>query len=224
MSRTRKHYIPEEKVALLKRRLVEKVPVSDLCDELGLNPIVFYTWQKQLFENGAAAFEKTRRRQADRRDQKIERLEAKLALKNEVLAELMQEHVQLKKTWGALKGSWVPHDIRDQVVDFVGRWSQRSQIAIRVLVLWLGISLSKFYDWRKRYGKVHEHNALVPRDHWLVEEEKQAILEYERNYPLEGYRRLALHDARRRRGGGQPGDGVSGAQVGGSLGAGFAPQ
>jgi transposase-like protein len=102
MSRERKNYTPEEKVAILKRHLVEKVPVSDLCDELGLNPTVFYGWQKLFFENGAAAFEKTRRRQADRRDQKIEKLEAKLTQKNEVLAELMQEHVQLKKELGEL--------------------------------------------------------------------------------------------------------------------------
>jgi transposase-like protein len=102
MSRERKNYTPEEKVAILKRHLVEKVPVSDLCDELGLNPTVFYGWQKQLFENGAAAFQKSRGRQADRRDQKIESLEAKLAQKNEVLAELLQEHVQLKKELGEL--------------------------------------------------------------------------------------------------------------------------
>ncbi len=102
MSRERKNYTPVEKVAILKRHLVEKVPVSDLCDELGLNPTVFYGWQKQFFENGAAALEKTRRRQVDRRDQKIEKLEAKLAQKNEVLAELMQEHVQLKKELGEL--------------------------------------------------------------------------------------------------------------------------
>jgi transposase len=102
MSRERKSYTPEEKVAILKRHLVEKAPISDLCDELGLNPTVFYGWQKQFFENGAAAFQKTRRRQVDRRDQTIERLEAKLVQKNEVLAELMQEHVQLKKELGEL--------------------------------------------------------------------------------------------------------------------------
>jgi transposase len=102
MSRERKNYTSEEKVGILKRHLVEKVPVSDLCDELGLNPTVFYGWQKQFFENGATAFEKTRRRQVDRRDQKIERLEAKLTQKNEVLAELMQEHVELKKELGEL--------------------------------------------------------------------------------------------------------------------------
>ena len=102
MSRERKHYTPEEKVAILKRHLVEKTQVSDLCDELGLNPNVFYAWQKQLFENAAAAFQKARRRQGDRRDQAIAKLEAKLAQKNEVLAELMQEHVQLKKELGEL--------------------------------------------------------------------------------------------------------------------------
>jgi putative transposase len=77
-------------------------------------------------------------------------------------------------------------------VDFVSRWSEKTEIALCMLVLWLGISLSKFYDWRKRYGKVNEHNASIPRDHWLTEEEKEAILAYEREYPLEGYRRLAF--------------------------------
>jgi len=102
MTRKQKNRTPEEKVAILRRHLVEKVPVSDLCDELDLNPTVFYSWQKQFFENGGAAFQKTRGRQPDRRDQQIEKLEAKLTQKNEVLAELMQEHVQLKKELGEL--------------------------------------------------------------------------------------------------------------------------
>ena len=59
-------------------------------------------------------------------------------------------------------------------------------------VAWLGISSSKFYDWKSRYGKVNEHNAWVPRDHWLEEWEKTAILDFELKYPLEGYRRLAF--------------------------------
>ena len=66
MSRSRKNYTPEEKAAVLKRPLLEKVPGCDLCDELGLNPTVFYGLQKLLFENGEAAFETTRRRSADR--------------------------------------------------------------------------------------------------------------------------------------------------------------
>jgi putative transposase len=60
------------------------------------------------------------------------------------------------------------------------------------LVLWLGVSLSKFYGWRSRYGRVNEHNAQVPRDHWLEDWEKQAIAAYERAHPLEGYRRLTF--------------------------------
>jgi transposase-like protein len=103
MSRTRKNYTSEEKVAILKRHLVEKVPVSDLCDELGLNPTVFYGWQKLFFENGGAAFQGKRKGSRPSAEaQKLEKLEAKLVQKNEVLAELMQEHVALKKELGEL--------------------------------------------------------------------------------------------------------------------------
>ena len=102
MRKSRKNYTAEEKVAILKRHLVEKTPVSDLCDELDLHPNVFYKWQKLFFENGAAALTPTRKPKTTRRDRKIEQLEAKLTQKNEVLAELMQEHVQLKKELGEL--------------------------------------------------------------------------------------------------------------------------
>jgi len=77
-------------------------------------------------------------------------------------------------------------------VDFVNHWSSRTELSLKVLVLWLGITLSKFYDWRKRYGKANEHNALVPRDEWLEPWEKQAIIEYYDRHPLEGYRRLTF--------------------------------
>jgi len=77
-------------------------------------------------------------------------------------------------------------------VDFVNHWSSRTDLSLKVLVLWLGIALSKFYDWRKRYGKVNEHNALVPRDEWLEPWEKQAIRDYYDRHPLEGYRRLTF--------------------------------
>jgi len=103
MTRTRKNYTPEEKVATLRRHLVEKVPVSDLCDELGLNPTVFYGWQKQFFENGAAALQRKRKASSPSPEaRRLEKLEAKLTQKNEVLAELMQEHVELKKELGEL--------------------------------------------------------------------------------------------------------------------------
>jgi transposase len=98
----RRHFSPQEKVAIVKRHLAEGTPVSDLCDEFGLNPTVFYQWQRQLFENAHLAFGNGRKVKAveDAKDQKIERLEAKLQRKNEVLAELMEEHTQLKKELG----------------------------------------------------------------------------------------------------------------------------
>jgi transposase len=103
MRKARKQYTPTEKVAILKRHLVDDVAVSDLCDEYKLHPTVFYNWQKLFFENGAAAFELSRKaskRVEDAKDRKIEALEAKLIRKNEVVAELMEEHVQLKKALG----------------------------------------------------------------------------------------------------------------------------
>ena len=86
----------------------------------------------------------------------------------------------------------MPHDLRDVVVDFLGSVHQRTDLPLSRLIGWLGISRPKFYDWRARYGKVNEHNALIPRDHWLLPEEKQAILDYHARFPLEGYRRLTF--------------------------------
>ncbi|MCD6393055.1 MAG: IS3 family transposase, partial [Planctomycetes bacterium] len=70
------------------------------------------------------------------------------------------------------------------------RWSDKTDIAAARMIPWIGITRSKFYDWRSRYGKVNEHNALVPRDAWLTLSERQAIVDYYRDHPLEGYRRL----------------------------------
>src|SRR5262249_6196119 len=103
MTQSRRHFTAQEKVAILRRHLLEKTPISDLCDQLGLNPTLFYRWQKEFFENGAAAFANSgRRRQAedDAKDRTIAALQDKLQRKNEVLAELMEEHVQLKKELG----------------------------------------------------------------------------------------------------------------------------
>lgn len=60
------------------------------------------------------------------------------------------------------------------------------------LIGWLGIAASKYYNWQNRYGKANEHNALIPRDFWLTEEEKQAIIDFYKENPLEGYRRLTF--------------------------------
>ena len=100
MSRRRKHYSPPEKVAILKRHLVERVPVSDLCDEHGLHPTVFYRWQKEFFEKGAMAFSDLRNPRSMTLEKKVNELEDKLTRKHEVLSELMEEHIALKKRLG----------------------------------------------------------------------------------------------------------------------------
>jgi len=77
-------------------------------------------------------------------------------------------------------------------VDFVQRWSDRTEIGAGRFIEWLGVRASKFYDWRERYGKANEHNAWVPRDFWLEEWEKKEIVNFHLKNPLEGYRRLTF--------------------------------
>ena len=99
--KNRKNYTGEEKVNILRRHLVDHVPISDLCDEYKLHPTLFYRWQKQFFDKGAAAFANDRKDDSAHLD-KMAALEKKLALKNEVLSELMEEHIKLKKELGEL--------------------------------------------------------------------------------------------------------------------------
>ncbi len=102
MGKQRRTFTGEEKAAILRRHLLDGVAVSDLCEEHGLNPTVFYRWQKTFFENAAAAFE--RRKDGSARERKLEQqneaLRTKLARKDEVIGEIMADHVRLKKSLG----------------------------------------------------------------------------------------------------------------------------
>lgn len=89
-----------------------------------------------------------------------------------------------------MKSSWVEPDVRDQVVDYVRYWSDKTGIKATIMIRWIGIHRSKYYDWFNRYGRVNEHNSWIPRDFWLTSHEKQAIIDYYHDNPLEGYRRL----------------------------------
>ena len=88
--------------------------------------------------------------------------------------------------------SWVPHDTRDAVMDFVNGWSDKTEIAVSRFIGWLGIGRSKFYDWQARYGLVNEHNGKIPRDFWLEDWEREAIIRFYGEHPAEGYRRLTF--------------------------------
>lgn len=89
-----------------------------------------------------------------------------------------------------MKDSWAEPDIRDEVVDYVRYWSCRTEIKAGKIVNHIGITRSKYYDWRRRYGKTNEHNAWIPRDFYLTDREKRAIIAYYNDHLLEGYRRL----------------------------------
>lgn len=101
-SKKRRHHSTDQKVSLLKRHHLEKVPVSDLCDEARMQPSVFYYWQKQLFENAGTALEAPKRKASREQEleERIHQLEAKLARKDQVIAEVTEELVRTKKELG----------------------------------------------------------------------------------------------------------------------------
>lgn len=80
--------------------------------------------------------------------------------------------------------------MRDQIVDSIKKWSKKTLIPTSKLLKWLKLSPKKYYSWIKRYGKINNHNRLIPRDFWITSKEKEAIIEFAKNNPLEGYRRL----------------------------------
>ena len=97
-----RQYTPEEKVAILRQHLLEGTAISDVCETNQLQPSVYYRWQKQFFEQGTAAFNSinSEKTQVTKLKQQVAALQGKLQMKNEVLSELMEEHVMLKKKIG----------------------------------------------------------------------------------------------------------------------------
>jgi len=98
----RKRYSPQEKVAILREHLLEGKAISEVCNHRELQPTVFYGWQKQLFENGTLAFERKNGQAAEAQDRQIATLRDKLARKNDVIAELLEENLQARRTAGQL--------------------------------------------------------------------------------------------------------------------------
>ncbi len=101
-----------------------------------------------------------------------------------------RSHCPKKKSWGDLNGKWVEHDVRDTVIDFVDKWSEQSETSVKAMITAIGLRKNKYHDWKDRYGKANEHNAKVPRDYWLEDWEKKAIIDFHSRNPLNGYRRL----------------------------------
>lgn len=109
MSRRRKH-TPEEKVSILKKHLLDRKAISEVCQEHGISPTLFYRWQQEFFERGALSFQRSNTKKEQTEEQRrLKKLEEELAKKssrltekNEVLAELMEAHVKLKKNLGEI--------------------------------------------------------------------------------------------------------------------------
>jgi transposase-like protein len=103
-SKSRRQFNPQQKAAIVWRHLTGKEPISNLADEFGLQPTQIYTWVKTVLDQAEQAFERSAGRVSPRmeaaKDERIARLEAKLAKKDEVIVELLQDHVQLKKELG----------------------------------------------------------------------------------------------------------------------------
>ncbi len=101
MKKERRNWTADEKTRVLRRHLIEKIPISKVCDEEKVAPSMYHRWQEQLFQNASLALE-GKRAERHPEQQKIEKLEQKIRQKDEVLAELMAEHVALKKEFGEL--------------------------------------------------------------------------------------------------------------------------
>lgn len=97
----RRQFSPEQKIKVLRQHLLDKVPISEVCEKHQITPTQFYQWQKIFFENGAAAFAKTANpRATTQAEHRLTQLASKLQRKDEVIAEIMAEHILLKKSLG----------------------------------------------------------------------------------------------------------------------------
>jgi transposase-like protein len=171
-SKQRRRFDAQQRARIVRRHLSGKVPISDLADEFGVQPSQIHAWVRQELAQAEKAFERSGGRRGNNaaKDAKIAQLEEKLTTKKEVASELMEEMSRQKDSqWGTLKGRLVPHDTRDETVDYIGHWTVRAELPAKRLLGWLGLGASTFHDWKGRYGKTNEHNGQVPRGWWLAD-------------------------------------------------------
>ena len=101
--RSRRHFTPEQKATAVIRHLQDGVSAAQICDELDIHPNQFYDWKKQAFESMTEAFvRRSSQSEESRRKRELEQLHAKLAKKDSVIAELLTDHIALKKSLGEI--------------------------------------------------------------------------------------------------------------------------
>ena len=102
MSNKRRHFTADQKVAAIRKHLIDQIAVSDICDELKLTTTQFYRWQKEFFENGSKAFVKDSDKELKQAEKQNDKLKETASQKNDVIAELVAENIALKKQRGLI--------------------------------------------------------------------------------------------------------------------------
>lgn len=90
-----------------------------------------------------------------------------------------------------MKSHWIEYDLRDEIVLFCRKWSEKTGIPLKRILVQIGLSASKFHDWDKRTGIPNRHNGLIPKSHWALDSEREAVISFFKEHPLDGYRRLS---------------------------------
>ncbi len=205
--RTRRHFSAEQKAQVVRRHLSGKTPVSDLADELKVQPSLIHLWVKQVLDQAEKAVGRWaggRAAAAAGSGQGPEDRPARIEAGHQERSHRRTdggECPRKKRAWGTLKGAWVPHDTRDAIVDYIGRWTERAELPAQRLLGWLELAPSKFHQWKDRYGKANEHNGKVPRDWWPGESRTRGLGETShprlpRQPSAERLPPLGVHDAR----------------------------
>ncbi len=90
-----------------------------------------------------------------------------------------------------MKSTWTEYEIRDEIVLFCREWSVKTEIPLKDILVQIELPTSKFHDWDKRIGIPNRHNGLIPKNHWALDSEREAVISFFQEHPLDGYRRLS---------------------------------
>jgi len=162
-------YTAEQKTKILKRHLIENEPLSTLCEEFNISITTFHNWQKKLFENAPSVLESKRPGPSHR-----------------------SHDIGKKAQWGEFNQTWIKMEKRDEIVAFINHWQHRSEFSRQRLLDWLQLPRGRFRSWEKRFAQGNCHNGIIPKAHWLLPEEREAIVTYASQGHLQaGYRRMS---------------------------------
>jgi transposase InsO family protein/transposase-like protein len=188
----RKRYTSEEKVKILREVLEEGKSVSGVAETSGVHPNQIMNWRKQMFEGALKTFEIKRTDITEKAFEKqTKAFEDKLRHKDNVIAELAQELLELKKTsWSEIGKRKMSLGIRQLVESEIKRLHTLTGIAILTLAICAGVSRRTFSQWQSRKEVENRHNGHIPRNHWTTPEEETAIIEYCKERMELGYRTL----------------------------------